>query len=151
MKIIILAIVFLAVGGIMNFAVNSSLNGWFAPLNKPFLNPPNYIFAPIWTILYISLAIFIWMIDKEPYTPLTRKAKQLFARQLILNFAWTPVFFGLHSILGGLIVLLVLDYLVFRLISVSFQINKTCAYVIMPYFAWLLFATYLNISIFILN
>ena len=151
MKIIILAIVFLLIGGMMAAAVNSSLNLWFATLNKPFFNPPNFIFAPVWTVLYVSLAIFLWMIDKQPYTPLVRKAKKLFVRQLILNFAWTPVFFGFHSILGGLIVLVILDYLVFRLVSVSFKINKVCAFIIMPYFLWLLFATYLNISIFILN
>lgn len=151
MKIIILAIIFLAVGGIMSATVNSSLNMWFASLNKPFLNPPNFVFMPVWTVLYLSLAIFIWMLDREQYTPLTRKAKQLFVWQLILNFLWTPIFFGLHSIIGGLIVLLVLDILVFRLISLSFKINKVSAFVILPYFLWLLYATYLNIGLFILN
>ncbi|MBQ2312815.1 MAG: tryptophan-rich sensory protein [Elusimicrobiaceae bacterium] len=151
MKIIILAIIFLAVGGIMSATVNSSLNMWFASLNKPFLNPPNFVFMPVWTILYLSLAIFIWMLDREQYTPLTRKAKQLFVWQLVLNFFWTPIFFGLHSIIGGLIVLLVLDILVFRLISLSFKINKVSAFVILPYFLWLLYATYLNIGLFILN
>lgn len=151
MKIIILAIIFLAVGGIMSATVNSSLNMWFASLNKPFLNPPNFVFMPVWTVLYLSLAIFIWMLDREQYTPLTRKAKQLFVWQLILNFLWTPIFFGTHSILGGMIVLLVLDILVFRLISLSFKINKVSAFIILPYFLWLLYATYLNIGLFILN
>ena len=151
MKIIILAIIFLAVGGIMSATINSSLNMWYAALNKPFLNPPNFIFMPIWTVLYVSLAIFIWMIDREEHRPLTRKARLLFIWQLILNFLWTPIFFGLHNIIGGLVVLLVLDYLVFRLISVSFKINKVCAFIILPYFCWLLFATYLNVGIFMLN
>jgi len=151
MKAIILAIIFLAAGGIMSMSVSSSLNGWFAVLNKPFLNPPDFIFAPVWTVLYISLAVFIWLIDRQPHSPLISQAKQLFIGQLILNFLWTPVFFGLHSIWGGLIILLILDFLVFRLISMSFQINKTCAYIILPYFCWLLFATYLNASLFILN
>ncbi len=151
MKAIILAILFLAIGGIISASVNSSLNGWYAELNKPFLNPPNFVFMPVWTILYISLAVFIWMIDRQPHSPLVVQAKKLFVWQLILNFAWTPIFFGMHSILGGLIVLLILDFLVFRLISVSFQINKICTYIILPYFCWLLYATYLNISLFLLN
>lgn len=151
MKIMILAIIFLAVGGMMGASVNSSLNGWFSSLDKPFLNPPNFVFMPVWIILYISLAVFLWMIDKQPYTPLTRKANQLFILQLVLNFMWTPIFFGMHSIVGGLILLFILDFLVFRLIRVSFKINKICAFIIIPYFAWLLFATYLNLSIFILN
>ena len=151
MKAVILAIIFLAIGAIMSATVNSSLNLWFASLNKPFLNPPNFVFMPVWTILYVSLAIFIWMIDREPYTPLTRKAKQLFVWQLILNFLWTPIFFGTHSILGGMIVLLVLDLLVFKLFRLSLQINKICAFIILPYFCWLLFATYLNVRLFFIN
>lgn len=151
MKIIILAIIFLAIGGMMSASVNSALNGWFSTLEKPFLNPPNYVFMPVWTVLYVSLAIFVWMIDRQPHSDLILQARRLFVWQLVLNFFWTPVFFGLHSIIGGLIVLLILDYLVFRLVSVSFQINKTCGFIIMPYFLWLLYATYLNISIFLIN
>jgi len=151
MKIIILAIIFLAIGGMMSASVNSALNGWFTTLEKPFLNPPNYVFMPVWTILYVSLAIFIWLIDRQPHSELILKARRLFVWQLVLNFLWTPIFFGLHSIVGGLIVLLIIDYLVFRLISISFKINKVCAFIILPYFCWLLFATYLNISIFLIN
>ncbi len=151
MRIIILAIIFLAAGGMMGAAVNSSLNGWFAALNKPFLNPPNFVFAPVWTVLYVSLAVFIWMIDRHPHDLLVVKARRLFVWQLILNFLWTPIFFGLHSIMGGLIILLLLDFLVFRLIRVSYQISKTATFIILPYFCWLIFATYLNLSILILN
>ena len=151
MKIIILAIIFLAIGGMMSASVNSALNGWFTTLEKPFLNPPNYVFMPVWTILYVSLAIFIWLIDRQPHSELILKARRLFVWQLVLNFFWTPIFFGLHSIVGGLIVLLIIDYLVFRLISISFKINKVCAFIILPYFCWLLYATYLNISIFLIN
>ena len=135
----------------MGAAVNSSLNGWFATLDKPFLNPPNFIFAPVWTVLYLSLAVFIWMIDRHPHEQVVKEARRLFVRQLVLNFLWTPVFFGLHSIAGGLIILLVLDYLVFRLIRVSYKINKPATFIILPYFGWLLFATYLNAAMFIIN
>ena len=151
MKAVILAIIFLAIGGLMSATINSALPGWFANLEKPFLNPPNYVFMPVWTLLYVSLAIFIWMIDRQPHSPLVLRARRLFVWQLILNFFWTPVFFGLHSIWGGLIILLIIDYLVFRLISISFKINKFCALIILPYFLWLLFATYLNLSIFLIN
>jgi tryptophan-rich sensory protein len=151
MKAIFLAVLFLIVGGIMSMSVNSSLNGWYATLNKPFLNPPNFVFAPIWTILYISLAIFIWIIDRQQHSPLVMQAKKLFVWQLVLNFLWTPIFFGMQNILAGLIVLLALDYLVFRLIRVSYKISKTATLIILPYFCWLLFATYLNTSLFLIN
>ena len=151
MKAIILAVIFLVIGGLMSATINSALPGWFANLEKPFLNPPNYVFMPVWTLLYVSLAIFIWLIDRQPHSPLVVKARRLFVWQLILNFFWTPIFFGLHSIWGGLIILLIIDYLVFRLISISFKINKFCALIILPYFLWLLFATYLNLSIFLIN
>ena len=151
MKAVILAVIFLVIGGLMSATINSALPGWFANLEKPFLNPPNYVFMPVWTVLYVSLAIFIWMIDRQPHSPLVLQARRLFVWQLILNFFWTPVFFGLHSIIGGLIILLIIDYLVFHLISISFKINKVCAFIIVPYFCWLLFATYLNLSIFLIN
>lgn len=151
MKAVILAVIFLVIGGLMSATINSALPGWFANLEKPFLNPPNYVFMPVWTVLYVSLAIFIWLIDRQPHSPLVLRARRLFVWQLILNFFWTPVFFGLHSIWGGLIILLIIDYLVFRLISISFKINKFCALIILPYFLWLLFATYLNLSIFLMN
>ena len=151
MKAVILAVLFLVIGGIISASVNSSLNVWYNSLNKPFLNPPNFVFMPIWTLLYISLAVFIWMIDRQPHTPMVTEAKKLFIWQLILNFLWTPIFFGMQNILAGLIVLLVLDYLVFRLIHVSYHISKTATLIILPYFCWLIFATYLNTSLFLIN
>ena len=151
MKAIMLAILFLIIGGIMSSSVSSSVNSWFAELNKPFLNPPNFIFAPVWTLLYISLAVFYWMLDREQYSPKTAEIKRLFVWQLILNFSWTPVFFGMRNILAGLIVLLIMDFLVFRIIRLTYRVNKFCVVVILPYFCWLIFATYLNLSLFLIN
>ncbi|MCR5504104.1 MAG: tryptophan-rich sensory protein [Elusimicrobiaceae bacterium] len=151
MKAIILAVIFLIVGAIMGSSVNSSLNGWFTTLNKPFLNPPNFIFAPIWTILYISLAIFYWLLDREQYSPKINEIKRLFIWQLVLNFLWTPIFFGMQNILAGLIILIIIDFLVLRIIRLTLKINKLCVLIILPYFCWLLFASYLNASLFILN
>lgn len=151
MKAIFLAVLFLIVGGVSGFSVSSSVNSWFTTLNKPFLNPPDFIFAPVWTVLYISLAVFYWLLDREPYSQNTRIIKRLFVWQLILNFLWTPVFFGLHCIWGGLIILLILNFLVFRIIKLTIKINKLCVLIILPYFCWLLFATYLNLGIFVLN
>ena len=151
MKAIILAIIFLIIGGIMGSSVNSSLNGWFAELNKPFLNPPNFVFAPVWTLLYISLAVFYWLIDREQYSPKNQEIKRLFTWQLVLNFLWTPVFFGMRNILAGLIILLIMDFLVYRIIRLTYRVNKFYVAVILPYFCWLLFATYLNLSFFLIN
>ena len=151
MKAIILAVLFLIVGGVMGRSVNSSVNSWFAGLNKPFLNPPNFVFAPVWAFLYISLAVFYWLLDREQYSPKVQEAKRLFVWQLVLNFLWTPIFFGMQNILAGLIILLIIDFLLFRMLRLVFGINKICFLIILPYFCWLLFATYLNLSLFILN
>ena len=151
MKAIILAVIFLIIGGITSTSVYSSLDSWYAGLNKPFLNPPNFIFAPVWTLLYISLAIFYWLLDKQPSDVKVKEAKKLFVWQIILNFLWTPVFFGMQNILAGLIILLIMDFLVLNILRLSFKINKLCFIVLLPYFCWLLFATYLTTSLFLMN
>ncbi len=124
---------------------------WYQTLNLPFLTPPAWIFQPAWVILYtlifISLIIFA--------SKLTEKSKLwgyvLFFAQLVLNFMWTPMFFGLHKILWALVIIILLDILVFYNIREFFIVSKKSAYFLIPYFLWIIFATYLNAGILILN
>ena len=152
--LVFLIILFLFIGSIGGLFVSSSINNWYAFLNKPFFNPPSFVFAPVWTILYILLAVFYWRLGKiitSENMVVIKNIRNIFILQLVLNFMWTPVFFGLKSILGGLIMLILLDLLVFYITWMCFKVDKICFYISLIYLLWLLFATYLNISTFILN
>ncbi|MBR4508343.1 MAG: tryptophan-rich sensory protein [Elusimicrobiaceae bacterium] len=153
--LVALIVLFLIAGGLSSIFVSSSITTWYAFVKKPFFAPPNFLFAPVWTILYILLAVFYWRLDKiydkSKDKNLIKKLKGVFILQMVLNFMWTPVFFGLRSILGGLVVILALDLLVVKMILMSRKIDKKCFYISLVYLLWLLYATSLNLGIFILN
>lgn len=152
--LIILVVLFLIAGGLGSIFVNSSINMWYRFLKKPFFSPPNFLFAPVWTILYILLAVFYSRLDKiykKTNDREIKKLKGLFILQLVINYMWTPVFFGLKSVLGGLIVILVLDFFVVRMTFMSYKVDKICFYISLIYLVWLLYATSLNLGVFILN
>ncbi len=141
----------LALGSLGSFFTRYNIPGWYAFLQKPSFNPPNYIFAPVWTVLYIMLAVYYWRLSLMPKEPLTQKLKTIFLAQFALNLLWTPVFFGMHNILCGLIVILAIDALNFWLLLLSLRHNKKSGALLVPYFLWLLFATLLNLKIYLLN
>ena len=150
-----LIVLFLIVGGLGSVFVQSSINTWYIFIKKPFFAPPNFLFAPVWTVLYILLAVFYWRLDKIYKTSkdknLIKELKGIFILQMTINFMWTPVFFGLKNILGGLGVILTLDLLVLKMTLLSYKIDKKCFYISLIYLLWLLFATSLNLGVFILN
>jgi Tryptophan-rich sensory protein (mitochondrial benzodiazepine receptor homolog) len=152
--LVALIVLFLIAGGLGSIFVRSSITTWYAFIKKPFFAPPNFLFAPVWTILYILLAVFYWRLDriyKKNYDEKIKELKGLFILQMVINFMWTPVFFGLKNILGGLVVILVLDLLVVKMTLMSHKIDKKCFYISLIYLLWLLYATSLNLGIFILN
>lgn len=153
--LIALIILFLIAGGLGSIFVSSSITTWYAFLKKPFFSPPAFVFAPVWTVLYILLAVFYWRLDKiydkSKDKNLIKKLKGIFILQMVLNYMWTPVYFGLKSILGGLIVILMLDFFVAKMTLLSYQVDKKCFYISLIYLLWLLYATSLNLGIFILN
>lgn len=124
---------------------------WFDSLNKPFFAPPSWIFSPMWTILYLMMfvALLLFVFKK---TDISKTNGYLyFIIQLILNFIWSPIFFYMHNIAFALIVLLLLDIFVFLTIKKFFQVSRLAAWLLVPYFVWILFATYLNVGYFFLN
>lgn len=153
--LIALIVLFLIAGGLSSIFVSSSITNWYAFIKKPFFAPPNFLFAPVWTILYILLAVFYWRIDKiyakSEDKNLIKKLKGIFIFQMVINFMWTPIFFGLKNILGGLGIILILDLLVLKMTLLSYKIDKKCFYISLIYLLWLLYATSLNLGIFILN
>jgi benzodiazapine receptor len=145
------AIVFVA-GGIGNLATMPSIPTWYAALNKPVFNPPNWIFGPVWTLLYVLLALSLWRILRSPIIgPLKQRAIVAFALQMILNPLWSIVFFYFHAPALALGVVILLELSVLNMIRTYMPIDRVAAQVQWPYAAWVAFATILNASIVILN
>lgn len=126
-----------------------AIPSWYLYLNKPFFSPPNWIFGPVWTILYLLMGIAIYQIVNSKKN--TKVAIKMFLIQLALNFIWTPMFFGIKDLSLALLVILFMWYYILRTIQEFAKISKTASYLLYPYLAWVSFATLLNFSIWILN
>ena len=124
---------------------------WYSLLKHPPLKPPAWLFSPVWTVLYISMFISLFLFAQKQ----TEKSKAwgyvLFFTQLLLNLAWTPAFFGLKNIPFALAIIILLDILVLFNILEFNKVSKSAARTLIPYFIWILFATYLNFGYLILN
>lgn len=135
-------------GAIFTF---SSIPTWYATLNKPIFAPPNYVFGPIWTTLYLLMGIAFFIIWEYKGKVSTKKAKYYFYIQLILNFAWSPAFFGLKSLALGLVIIVPMLFFIYKTIREFEKINKLAAFLMTPYLAWVSVATILNFAVLILN
>ena len=124
---------------------------WYQSLIQPPLSPPIWIFTPVWTLLYISMVVSLFLYVKKKVFFNKTWGYVLFFTQLVVNFAWTPTFFGLKNISFALIIVILLDFLVLLTILEFFKVSKTSAKILIPYFIWILFATYLNFGILFLN
>jgi translocator protein len=121
---------------------------WYADLSKPAFNPPNWIFAPVWTVLYVMIAIAGWRTWLQENNSL---ALQLWFAQMLLNFSWSPVFFRLHKMGLGLVIILTLLATIVGFIAVQIRENRLAAGLFVPYAAWVAFASALNYSLLRLN
>lgn len=146
-----LTIPFIA-GFLGSYFTTPAITGWYANINKPPFNPPNFIFAPVWTLLYILIGISLYLIiqsknpdNNKPY------AIKIYMIQITLNTLWSILFFGLRNPQLALIEILILLVLIIYNIRLFYSINKTAAYLLVPYFLWGVFATILNTAIVYLN
>lgn len=153
LKIIFFVALCLAVGFLASLVTRDSVLTWFPTQNKPFFNPPSWVFAPVWTLLYIAMGIaagLVW--NAQQLQPiLVKKALIFFVIQLILNAAWSYIFFGLHNPLLAFIEIIMLWLFIFETYKQFKIINSTAGYLFLPYIAWVSFATILNGSIWWLN
>ena len=124
---------------------------WYNSLTKPVLNPQAKIFPPVWTILYILIFISLFLFINASSTSSKYKGYIYFAIQLFLNLIWSPVFFIMQNIGFALFIIILLDIFVFLTIKNFYKFSKISAILLIPYLLWILFATYLNISYFVLN
>lgn len=146
-----IAVCFLA-AGIGSVFTTSAIPSWYATLVKPSFSPPNYLFGPVWTILYILMGISLYIIwTKGIKNKKVKKALYIFGIQLILNAIWSPVFFGAQALLLAFIIIIALWFYIVKTIKAFAKIDKLASYLLYPYLAWVSFASILNFSVWFLN
>ncbi|HCF03959.1 TspO/MBR family protein [Flavobacterium sp.] len=152
-RIAIVVIICLAVGYLSGMVTRASITTWYPTLVKPSFNPPNWIFAPVWTSLYVMMGVAAGLIWNQITTKkaAVTKALQFFTIQLVLNALWSYLFFGLHNLMLATIEVVLLWLMIFETYSQFAKINKTASYLMLPYLAWVSFASVLTASIWWLN
>ena len=147
-----LAVCFGASGLSVFFMGEESVNTWYAQLEKPTITPPDWVFGPAWTILYLLMSISVFLVwDKGLDYPKVKLAIGLFLIQLALNAIWTPIFFGFHLILLALIDIILLFIAIVATLLVFKRISFPASMLLVPYLLWVGYATILNGSIYYLN
>jgi|SRR5665647_765157 tryptophan-rich sensory protein len=124
---------------------------WYASLNKPWFSPPNVVFAPVWTTLYILMGVALFLIWRSPRNRTRDTGIALFAAQLVVNVIWTFAFFGLQNALFGVLTIVPLWILIAVTIYQFYKVDKWASYLLVPYLAWVSIATALNASVYLLN
>ena len=146
-KVIIAAFLVLVIGGGLAIGTVTRPDGWYAALVKPPFNPPNWVFAPVWTLLYVMIAVA----GARTFERGRDAGFGLWVVQLLLNFAWSPAFFGLHRPLLALVIIVALLAAILTFIVTRWNADRASALLFTPYAAWVTFATLLNASIVVLN
>lgn len=142
----------LAVGLLSSWATRPAIESWYVYLHKPFFTPPNWLFAPVWLVLYVMMGVAAGLIWNEGWNKkAVKKALYIFALQLLLNAAWSQLFFGLKNPALALADILLLAAAITACILAFKKINRVAAWLMAPYLAWVLYATALNIGIVALN
>ena len=153
LKITYCVAICLAVGYLSSKVTQSSISTWYPLIKKPSFNPPNWVFAPVWTMLFIMMGIAAGMVwnKLESNKELVKKGLLFFTVQLLLNALWSYLFFGLNNILLALIEIILLWLIIYETYYIFKQIDKRAGYLLIPYLAWVAFATILTGSIYWLN
>lgn len=137
------------VGSIAGVITSREIPGWYAGLSKPSFNPPNGVFAPVWTVLYLLMGISLFRVLRLREG--RSAALTIFSVQLALNFLWSIVFFGMHRPDAALAVILALWTCILLMIFVFYRVDRTSGLLQIPYLAWVSFATLLNAAVWYLN
>jgi translocator protein len=151
-KLIISVAVCLAAGFIGSIATMPSIPTWYAGLQKPPFNPPNWIFGPVWTTLFVMMGVAAFIVwDKGMKKKKVKVALAIFGCQLALNVIWSILFFGIHSPLFAFFDIIILWLAILWTIVQFYGISREASYLLIPYIMWVSFASILNFSIFLLN
>lgn len=151
-KVLICVLVIPALGAVGGIVTSSNIAGWYEGLQKPAGTPPNWVFGPVWTLLYVLIGISLALIwDRAPSGPAKNRALVIFAAQMVLNLVWTPVFFGAHLVLAALVIIALLWIAILMTILAFRKLDRTAAWLLVPYLIWVSYASYLNAGILWLN
>ena len=144
----LLILLTLGIGWLGSRATLPEINGWYAGLTKPSFNPPNYLFGPVWSTLYLLMAISQWLVWRSDQS---KSIKVFFVLMLMSNALWSPTFFKYHQIGWAIVVLAFYLITIGAWVRCLYQENKMAAYLQSPHLLWVSFATLLNTSIYFLN
>lgn len=142
---------FESIGFLLGLLTQANIYPWYEQLNKSSLTPPGFIFSIVWSLLYALLAVIASRLSSYNNKTSSRKVVRLFALQMLMNWTWTPLFFQLHWLRVSALWLIVLTCLNGALFLMAPKIDKTSAWLLSPYVIWLVFASYLNIVIALMN
>jgi translocator protein len=148
--VLLLAVCF-GVAGAGAIVTGSSVRDWYPMLRKPSWNPPSWLFGPVWTILYAMMAIAAWLVWRRREVLSVNSALGLFAFQLVLNAAWSPLFFGLRNPIAGLSDIVPLWAAILVTMMSFWKISPAAGALMVPYWLWVSFATALNFAIWRMN
>lgn len=141
----------LAVGAVGGFVTAPQIENWYADLQKPSWNPPSWVFGPVWTTLYVMMAVSAWLVIRQPASSQRTQALIAFAVQLIFNFFWSLIFFGLENpMLAFADIVLLWGSLVLTVV-LFWRNSIPASLLLVPYLAWVTFASALNFAIWQLN
>ena len=141
----------LAVGALGGWVTAGSVKDWYPTLHKPSFNPPNWLFGPVWTVLYAMMGVAASRVWCKAWGNRARRPLALFALQLALNLGWSVTFFGLHAIGAAVVVIVALEAAILGTMLAFRRIDGVAAALLVPYALWVAFATLLNVTIWRLN
>ena len=149
--LLVFVAVCLGAGGLGAIATTPEIQGWYKTLAKPSWNPPDSVFGPVWTTLFVLMGIAAWLVWQREGFNAAAKPLSLFAVQLALNVAWSWIFFGLHQPGWASVEIVILWLAVFATIMAFFRSSKIAGGLLVPYLAWVSFASVLNFTIWRMN
>lgn len=150
-KLILSLLLTVGIGSLGGLFTAPEIGGWYTTIQKPSFQPPNWLFGPVWTLLYILMGISLYLVWKQPSSELRNKALTIFFIQFILNFFWSVIFFNQHQIGWALIEIGVMWVCILLTIIQFKKIKPAAAWLLVPYILWVSFATVLNAAIWKLN
>lgn len=151
-KLLASIIICQAAGIVGSFFTRTSVSSWYVSLEKPFFNPPNSVFGPVWLVLYLLMGISLFLVWRKGLdSSKAKRAFALFVFQLLINSLWSFAFFGCRSPLAGLIVIIILWLAIVWVVISFFSISRLASMLLIPYVLWVSFAVALNAAILLLN
>ncbi len=149
--LLVFLVVCIGAGGVGALSTTPEIEGWYRTLNKPSWNPPDSLFGPVWTTLYVLMAIAGWLVWKSAGIRKTTLPLSLFGVQLVLNVAWSFLFFGLHRPGWAFVEIMVLWLTILATTFTFYRCSKPAGWLFLPYLAWVSFASFLNCAIWRMN